>query len=1302
PSLLIYGCNVAAGDAGAEFIQKLHQLTGVQIAASAKRTGNTQQGGDWELEVRTGNFVPSLAFVPEVMETYAGVFSEPNDTLAQSTNTGINGAGSFSDSGVVGDNGNVGSDADVDLYQVQLNAGDFLRVDIDAEAIGSDLDSYLRLFDSSGTELSSNDDSDGTDSALGFIAQTAGTYYVGVSGYSNDSYNPSIEGSGSGGETGNYNIDIDVVVPNFTPEPNDILSQAANTGINGLGSFSTLGFVGDNPNVLPGLDIDLYKVQLNAGNLISIGVQAETIGSTDLDSYVRLFDSSGNEITFDDDSGSESDSYLEFVAPTTGTYYIGISDTSNSGYNPTVAGSGSDSDTGLYNLDINVGLGRSAILATAPGDGGVRVALDAFGSFGSTTGSAITDPDLEEYSDDAFYDPLGAGEESGTIYASAVAIRIGDTGLRQYLSFYDIGNEDGLTGAVFTAISPTSAQSTFTYNGLNFVLDQRVSDILDANSMRQGSQLIQTYTITNPGSTAINFELIRYIDGDLDFDGSLLDTGGLTVISGKTALFETDGGGSASDRTIFVGLTDAGGTPLPGYYDIDEYSVLRDRIEDGDPLNNTIVGDTDADNFIDTDAYDLGIALGRGFSLNPGQSVTYTTATIFGEPSPAEISINIAPVAIDDTATTNINTPVTIDVLANDSDADNDPLSFTIGTNPTNGTVAIDNNGTPGDLTDDSVTYTPNTGFSGTDSFTYQLSDGQGGTTTGIVNVTVEAASNTPPVANDDTAITGENTAVNINVLGNDSDADNDPLTLSIVTNATNGTATVNDNGTPGNLADDSIVYNPNANFSGSDSFTYQVDDGNGGTSTATVNVNVTASNKAPVNTVPGSQTVTEGQPLVFSAANSNAISISDVDAGSNPVQVTLTATNGILSLSGTTGLTFTTGDGTADSTLTFTGTLTNINNALNGMSFTSLDGGPAGITLTTNDQGNTGSGGAKTDSDNVNITLTGVNLVGTTANNTLTGTNANDTIDGRAGNDTINGKRGDDNLKGGGGRDTFIFRPGDGTDTITDFGGVGTSSNPSGNVRAQVDTLKFEGAGLTARNMLLTQNGSNLEITFEGVAGTKVILQNFQLENLENLANPAIGNILFDGQNAPPPNSYDVSNANDTSTTIPNRNSVTFLNELNNNVVGFDNSADVINAQGGNDTIDGKSGDDLLRGGAGNDTLLGGAGNDILVGGSGNDTLTGGSGNDQFVYQALTDAADTITDFNTTADKLVLTSLFQSIGYGGSNPIGDGYLRFVQLGSGATQVEIDANGGADSFSTLATLNSVTATNLVVGSNVLV
>lgn len=89
-------------------------------------------------------------------------------------------------------------------------------------------------------------------------------------------------------------------------------------------------------------------------------------------------------------------------------------------------------------------------------------------------------------------------------------------------------------------------------------------------------------------------------------------------------------------------------------------------------------------------------------------------------------------------------------------------------------------------------------------------------------------------------------------------------------------------------------------------------------------------------------------------------------------------------------------------------------------------------------------------------------------------------------------------------------------------------------------------------------------------MANTKVTLQNFQLENLDNLpastTNPAIGNILCDGQ-ATVTDSFDTINTNTTLTSIFNRNSVTFLNDLNNNVVDFDNSNDVINGQGGNDT---------------------------------------------------------------------------------------------------------------------------------------
>ncbi|MEH2449957.1 beta strand repeat-containing protein [Nostoc sp.] len=253
-------------------------------------------------------------------------------------------------------------------------------------------------------------------------------------------------------------------------------------------------------------------------------------------------------------------------------------------------------------------------------------------------------------------------------------------------------------------------------------------------------------------------------------------------------------------------------------------------------------------------------------------------------------------------------------------------------------------------------------------------------------------------------------------------------------------------------------------------------------------------------------------------------------------------------------------------------------------------------------------------------------NINGTTGNDTLVGTESTDTINGKAGNDIIMYSNGDDTLTGGGGKDKFVSTGSNSYNqsfnTITDFGGVGKGTNPTAAVIAEVDTLIFQGDGFTARNLLLTQNGNNLEITFEGAVDIEgvensviVILQNFALENLDNLSKSTeatvdLGNILFDGQTSIM-DSFDVFNANSTQSTIFNKNTVTFLNDLNNNVNGFDDSDDVINGQGGDDKIDGKSGDDILRGGAGNNTLIGGAGNDTLIANQGNNFLSGGDGND-------------------------------------------------------------------------------------------
>ena len=145
----------------------------------------------------------------------------------------------------------------------------------------------------------------------------------------------------------------------------------------------------------------------------------------------------------------------------------------------------------------------------------------------------------------------------------------------------------------------------------------------------------------------------------------------------------------------------------------------------------------------------------------------------------------------------------------------------------------------------------------------------------------------------------------------------------------------------------------------------------NGGVDTTNLTiastVHVNAIDDAPVNTVPSSQSTNEDVAKVFSTANSNAITVSDVD--DTNVTVTLTGANGAISLNGTAGLAFTTGDGTADATMTFSGTQAAINTALNGLSFapTANFNGAASIQVVTSD-------GTLSDTDTVTITVNPVN----------------------------------------------------------------------------------------------------------------------------------------------------------------------------------------------------------------------------------------------------------------------------------------------------------------------------------------
>ncbi|QQS31065.1 MAG: tandem-95 repeat protein [Sphingobacteriales bacterium] len=188
---------------------------------------------------------------------------------------------------------------------------------------------------------------------------------------------------------------------------------------------------------------------------------------------------------------------------------------------------------------------------------------------------------------------------------------------------------------------------------------------------------------------------------------------------------------------------------------------------------------------------------------------------------------NNPPIAVPDEAFTGVNTPVTINILGNDFDPDGDPITVSIGSDPANGTVILN--------TDNTATYTPNPGFTGTDYFTYIICDDGMPSLCDTTWVTIQVSSTgVPPVAADDDICIGVNEPVEIFVLNNDFDADGGLMLITLITSPVNGQAFVS---VPGN----SIAYIPSVGFEGVDVFDYQICDPTGLCDTATVTVYVSS-----------------------------------------------------------------------------------------------------------------------------------------------------------------------------------------------------------------------------------------------------------------------------------------------------------------------------------------------------------------------------------------------------------------------------------------------------------------------------
>ncbi|HZF04437.1 MAG TPA: Ig-like domain-containing protein [Patescibacteria group bacterium] len=638
-------------------------------------------------------------------------------------------------------------------------------------------------------------------------------------------------------------------------------------------------------------------------------------------------------------------------------------------------------------------------------------------------------------------------------------------------------------------------------------------------------------------------------------------------------------------------------------------------------------------------------------NFNGTDSFVYTTTDgRLGDDAVVTLTIgpvNDAPLAADDWPVTEEDTPVVIDVrgevLANDTDVDGDRLVVSGFTQGAHGTVSANADGT--------LTYTPAANFNGRDEFRYEVSDGQGGTASATIVVTV-APVNDAPLAADDWPVTEEDTPVVIDVRGellaDDTDVDGDRLVVSGFTQSAHGTVSAN--------ADGTLTYTPDLNFNGPDAFKYEVSDGRL-TASATVTITMKPVNDAPVLDPIRDVTVTEGVPLVLTATGS------DVDApsrglafslvGPTPEGARIDAADGILRWTPTEAqgpalyrLTVRVDDGALDATQTF------------------------GITVLEDTTIDTGPGAADRVPDTLRIVRSAADIL-VSLNGTVIFTGAlevtrNLSVNGSTDDDTLVVDLGGGNPIPAGGIVYNGGGPGD-NDTLTLVNGAAASieyafiDSSSGSVTVDGFVISYTGLEpifdtVTAANRTFVF-GPGPDAIGVAVGATQSVISSQGSSETVTLANPTVSLVV------------DAGAGNDTVTVTatalqtaafevtvdggPGVNSVQGTVVTSATAVGTE-GADVIDvsetstggilitvngatstfAAGTHVRVDALGGDDRVTlrnrktdasvdGGAGNDvidgsrvttgklTLLGGAGNDMLIGGGGDDRLEGGSGND-------------------------------------------------------------------------------------------
>ncbi|MEM7303532.1 MAG: Ig-like domain-containing protein, partial [Pseudomonadota bacterium] len=511
------------------------------------------------------------------------------------------------------------------------------------------------------------------------------------------------------------------------------------------------------------------------------------------------------------------------------------------------------------------------------------------------------------------------------------------------VTFTPVANYNGTADAFTYTVTDDSNYSDAGSNGSVTIVVDPVNDAPVAqndgvHTLAEDTSIVLTPVDDNDTDIEGDALTIFAIDGNPIAAGGSIAVGNGTVAlaaDGKTVTFTptanfngntsfnytiSDGNGGTDSASVFLRVTPVNDAPTA--QNDGPIAVLEDN-------SVTITPVTDNDSDIEGDALTIteidGNAILPGGTQNvangtvalaaDGTTLTFTPVANYNGPASftytisdgnggtdtATVNVNVqpvndAPVAQNDgPIVTNEDTPVVLTpVDDNDSDIDGDALSITeINGNAiapggslavVNGTVALAGDGR-------TLTFTPAANYNGPASFVYNVSDGNGGTDTATVNITVNAVNDAPDAVNDGTFNAVEDTAFILTpVTDNDTDVEGDALTITAIGGnaiapggsvaVANGTVTLAGDGT-------TLSFVPAANYNGPASFTYTISDGNGGTDTAQINLNVMSVNDAPVALNDGPFTTNEDTPVTLTPVVDND---TDIDGDT----LTISAINGI------------------------------------------------------------------------------------------------------------------------------------------------------------------------------------------------------------------------------------------------------------------------------------------------------------------------------------------------------------------------------------------------------------------------